>query len=178
VEKRSMGLVVLAYPEISEKDFDWIEKFREKHDRYFNIVKPHFTIVFPVFDLEKKEFVDHVKQTAGEFSKFDFTLRCAVTVKDSFSDYWDIFLTPDEGNSRIIKMHNLLYRGALLTQLRIDIPYIPHMGIGNVVDPFHCINLANEINNAGIVVKGTINRLSIASYDGKTVENIEDIELK
>jgi 2'-5' RNA ligase len=173
-----MGLMVLAYPEISDKDFNWIQNHREKNDRYYNILNPHFTIVFPVYDLKEEEFIDHIKKTSGEFSKFDFTLRSSIVVKDSFSDFWDVLLVPDEGNSMIIKMHDSLYRGILITQLRIDIPYISHMTIGNDIDGFHCFNMAKEVNNADIIIKGTINNLTIARYDGITLENIEVIPLK
>ena len=173
-----MGIMVIAYPEISKEDLNRIENFREKNDRYFNIIRPHFTIVFPVYDLKQKDFIDHVKKISDKFSKINFTLRSAVTVKDSFSDYWDVLLTPDDGSSRIRKLHDALYTGILITELRMDIPYIPHMTVGNDIDAFQCYNLVNELNNADIAVKGAIKRLSIAWYDGKSLENIEDIELK
>lgn len=45
-----MALLVLAYPELSKNDYDWIQDFRRKHDElYYKIVEPHFTIVFPTF---------------------------------------------------------------------------------------------------------------------------------
>lgn len=49
-----MAYLVVAYPKLSEADFEWVQAYREKNDpRYFSIVKPHFTIVFAVSDVPK-----------------------------------------------------------------------------------------------------------------------------
>lgn len=173
-----MGLLVAAFPELSDKDFNWLQDFRKKNDRYYNILNPHFTIVFPVYEIKEREFIEHVKKTTCELSEIEFTLCSAVTVKDSFSDFWDVLLTPDEGNSRIRKMHDALYTGLLITHLRLDIPYLPHMTVGNDIDPYYSFNMAKEINNADIAIKGMIKSITIASYDGKSLEKIEDIRLK
>lgn len=172
-----MALLLLAHPEISEENFNWIQSFREKNDRHYPLFMPHFTLIFPVYDINENDFKEHVKQRAAGFSKIKFTLKSAITVKDSFSDFWDIFLVPDEGNGAIIKLHDELYKGVLITYLRIDLPYIPHMNIGNDIDPFYAIELANGINNSNISISGEINRLSIVSYDGEKAEIIEDITL-
>lgn len=40
-----MSLLVLAYPQLEMKDYEWIQSFRAKHDeRYFKVVEPNFTI--------------------------------------------------------------------------------------------------------------------------------------
>lgn len=172
-----MGLVVLAYPDMSDDNFTRIQKFREINDRYYNILKPHFILVSPVYDIRENDFVDHVKRTAAKFTKINFTLNCALTAKDLFGEYCDILLVPDKGNSDIIKLHNSFYTDLLSTHLRFDIPFIPHMVIGNDPDSFFCRNQANELNKTGISINGYIERLSIAHYNGIKVENIEDISL-
>ena len=44
-----MTLVVLAYPEIAESDYERIQNFRKHHDElYYRVVEPHFTLVFPL----------------------------------------------------------------------------------------------------------------------------------
>lgn len=172
-----MGLIVVAYPEISNDDFKLIQKFREVNDRYYGIINPHLTLVFPVYDLKESDFAEHIRNISKKLSPINFTLNCAVTVKDFFSDYWDIFLVADQGNSDIIKMHDAFYSGILINYLRIDIPFMPHMGIGNDRDPFYCINLAKDLNMSGISINGTIKTLSIVNYDGIKAEKIEDILL-
>lgn len=172
-----MSLLVLAFPEISESDFNFIQEFRKKNDRHYSLFPPHFTIVFPAFGIEEEEFTEHVINKTKNCKKIDFTLNCAVSVKDFLSEYRDVFLIPDKGNSAIVKLHDALYTGILITHLRLDIPFMPHMNIGNDVDQFHCINLANELNAQDISIQGTISRLSIARYDGSKLDIITDILL-
>ena len=49
-----MSLLVLSYPEIEKKHYDWIQTLRKDNDElYYNVVEPHFTIVFPVSNFNK-----------------------------------------------------------------------------------------------------------------------------
>ncbi len=44
-----MAFLVLAYPKIEQSDFDLIQDYRKENDGlFYSVVKPHFTIVFPV----------------------------------------------------------------------------------------------------------------------------------
>jgi hypothetical protein len=54
-----MALLILAYPTVAESDWAWMQQIRTEHDqRYLQVVDPHFTLVFPVFDLAVEPFVD------------------------------------------------------------------------------------------------------------------------
>src|SRR5688572_27047965 len=119
-----MAYLALAYPELTSENFDQIQDYRKRYDeRFFKVVEPHFTIVFPVFDMSQDEFIREVKYQSHGFTKFDFVLRCATINKDAFSDYFHIFLVPDEGNSRIVKLHDKLYSGKLKDNLRLDLEF-------------------------------------------------------
>lgn len=173
-----MSLLVLAYPEIEKKDFNWIQSFRAKHDeRYFNVVDPHFTMVFPLFSVSEKELINHVQKTAKKFNEFFFVIRCAQIVKDSFSDYTDVFLIPEEGYRIFVKLHDALYTDLLEKELRLDIPFIPHLGIANSLDPLKCKKLADEINSKNIEIVGAVSKLSIVSYENDKVELLKEVFL-
>ncbi|MFA7420456.1 MAG: 2'-5' RNA ligase family protein [Melioribacteraceae bacterium] len=173
-----MSLLILAYPEVEKKDFNWIQSFRAKHDeRYFNIVEPHFTMVFPVFDVSEKELITHVQKTAKKFNEFFFVIRCAQIIKDSFSDYTDVLLIPEEGYRIFVKLHDALYTDILEKELRLDIPFIPHLGIANSLDPLKCKKLADEINFKNIEVVGAISKLSIVSFENDKIELLKEIFL-
>lgn len=173
-----MPLLVLAYPQLEEKDFEWIQSFRAKHDeRYFNLALPHFTFVFPVDEVSQKDFVNHVEKISKKFKEFYFVLRCAQIVKDSFSDYTDLFLIPEEGYRIFVKLHDALYTGILEKQLCLDIPFIPHLGIANNKDPQRCKILADEINSKNLEVFGAINKLDIVSYSNDKIETVKEIIL-
>jgi hypothetical protein len=98
-----MAYLVLAYPELRHEDFELIQDYRKNNDElYFKIVNPHFTIVFPVFDVSQDEFINEIKQNSKDINKFDFTIRCATINKDAFNDYFHAFLVPDEGYSKFV----------------------------------------------------------------------------
>jgi 2'-5' RNA ligase len=173
-----MPLLVLAYPQLEKKDYDWIQSFRTKYDeRYFNLVQPHFTFVFPIENIEQNDFINHVSKTAKKFKEFYFVLRCAQIVKDSFSDFTDVFLIPEEGYRIFVKLHDALYTGILEKELRLDIPFIPHLGIANNKDPRKCKILSDEVNSNNPEIFGAINKLDIVSFSNDKVETIKEIIL-
>ena len=173
-----MSLLVLSYPEISQEDFNWIQKIRAEHDiLHYKIVDPHFTIVFAVDDINRNEFIDHVKEQTQGFKKITFILRNAVVNKDSFSEYTYVFLVPDEGRSGIIKLHDKLYQGRLATKLRLDIPFIPHISIGNSLDPQECEKLVDQLNQQPFAIRGFIETLDVVKYGDNKLETIEQIKL-
>ena len=173
-----MSLLVLAYPEIEKKDFEWIQKIRAMHDeRYFNIVNPHFTLVFPAHNISEKILTDHVKSIKGAFKEFYFVLRCAQIVKDSFSDYTDIMLIPEEGYRIFVKLHDALYTGPLEQELRLDIPFFPHMTIANNLDPYYCKRIADQINKDNPEIVGAVGKLDIVSFENNAITTLQEISL-
>lgn len=174
-----MSLLIVAYPEIEKKDFDWIQSFRRLHDeRYYKLIEPHFTMVFPLFNIDEKTLIDHAGKITQRFRIFYFVLRCAQIVKDSFSDYTDLFLVPEEGYRIFVKLHDALYTGPLEKDLRLDIPFIPHLGIAGYKDPFYCKKLADEINSNNLEIIGTVSQLDLIRYEENKINMIHRIFLK
>ena len=118
------------------------------------------------------------KLQEGNFSKFDFVIRCATINKDVFNDYYHAFLVPDEGYSNIVKIHDKLYSDKLKKELRLDI------------DLFHTLesetplilSFANKWSTGGMLrifsIKGTVTHLTIVRYDNNVVTTVEENELK
>ena len=174
-----MAYLVLAYPEIAKPDFELIQDYRRTNDElFYSVVEPHFTIVFPVFDFSEKEFRSEVRATIDGFGKFDFVLRCGTINKDAFSDYFHAFLVPDEGYSQVTKLHYRLYSGKLKDNLRLDIDFIPHLGVGNSMDKYKCKRMVDEWNERDFEIKGSVSELAIVNYEDNKVERIEVLELR
>jgi len=172
-----MPLLVLAYPKISNDDLQWIQSVRDDHDElYAKVVAPHFTLVFPV-TTESGALVKHVEQVVARCPSFSFTLRCAVLEKDAFNEYTHVFLVPDEGYSKLIKLHDRLYTSILASELRLDISFIPHIGIGNAISPQTCKQLADKLNSKEFAIKGTIDTLDVVLYEDNKVSTLKQIEL-
>ena len=126
-----MAYLALAYPDIHQSDYDWIQGIRKDYDkRYFDVVEPHFTLVFSTDKLNLGDFVEHVKEKIGAFRAFDIRLDSAKVVEDDSKDFYHEFLIPSIGFDEISKIHDKLYTGSLASELRHDIPFIPHVGIG------------------------------------------------
>jgi len=173
-----MELAVVSYPHISEHDYDWIQAVRADHDIHYEIIPPHFTIVFPYSARDEAGFVGHIKQCTKGVKKISFVSRCALVVKDLVSEYTYVFLIPDDGFSDIVRLHDRLYTGLLASQLRLDIPFLPHIGIGNAINPQACKSLADDLNRSKFSITGTIDTLDILSFDGKEIKTIERSQLK
>lgn len=172
-----MFLLVLAYPEMKAEDYKWVQSLRKKFDeRYYNVVEPHFTIVFPVEKIEEHSFVQHVKKSTKYFESINFTIRSSIIVKDAFSKFTDVFLVPDEGNSEIIRLHDKMYTGILSAELRLDIPFIPHIGIGGSKIAEECREISCAINKNRFSVNGVLKSLDIVFYNYPKLETIKKIE--
>ena len=173
-----MSYLVLAYPTLSSSDFERIQHFRKAHDElYYQMVKPHFTFVFPTGDIRKSEFIQEVRtQLEGE-PAFPVVLREAIVHKDSLTAYYYSFLLPEEGNDRIIHLHDKLYKGRLNKYLLTDPEYVPHITIGNSRDLNKVERMTSHWNEMGIVTNGNITSLVIASLKAHHVENILEIPL-
>ena len=172
------SLFVINYPTIAPEDFNWIQSVRKQYDElYQEIINPHFTIVFPVFNFQEKAFIKHIKQAIQEIEAFDCVLRCAVLGDDAFSDYTHVFLVPDEGYSSIVKLHDRLYTGILTNELRLDIPFVPHIGIANSRNAQRCKQLVDELNAKSFEIRGKVEKLDVIWYEDDKVDVIEQIPL-
>ena len=172
-----MALVVVNYPGISEPDYAWIQAIRAEHDIYHEMVSPHFTFVFPCSITDEAGFVGHVKRCTRGVKTIRFVLKCALVVKDCLSKYTHVFLIPDDGFSDIVRLRDRLYTGLLASELRLDIPFLPHIGIGSALSPEACKDLADNLNQGSFSVEGRIDTLDIASFDGEAMRTIERIQL-
>ncbi|HEX8181434.1 MAG TPA: 2'-5' RNA ligase family protein [Pyrinomonadaceae bacterium] len=173
-----MALLVLAYPHLGPVDFAWLQALRAQHDeRYFSFVAPHVTLVFPVKGVEWGGFSRHVRRRAAGVPPIRFVARCAIVVADDARQFSHVFLVPDEGFSEIVKLHDRLYTDLLAPELRLDITFIPHLGVGNAKDARACKLLADELNAQNFCLAGLIDTLDVVWYEHNKVETIERIAL-
>jgi len=178
MKESNKSILVLAFPKIRVSDYKWIQLIRRKHDKaFYNFVEPHFTIVFPVFNFNLNKISAHVLRMSENIKPIKFLIRTATIVKDSFSDGVDVFLTPDEGNSDIIKPHDKLYTGVLFKELRLDIPFIPHIAIGRGKNAIESKKIADKINKEKFIIKGSINELDLVEYEYPIVKTIKKFKL-
>jgi hypothetical protein len=173
-----MALCVVNYPELSSKDYDWIQNIRREHDQlFFDIVEPHFGLVFPLENIEKSTLIEHVAEITARFSPFDVTLRCATLGDPNFMDHAHAFLIPDEGLSDIVKLHDALYTGPLQSELRLDLPFIPHIGVASTPRINECKAIVDRLNSERFEIHARVENVDIIDYDGKRIWDIEQCAL-
>ena len=173
-----MSLVALCYPKVPERHQRFMDQLREKHDLAFkDVVRPHFTLVFPLRGVSDLVYREHIQTIAARREPFPFVCRYAMVHSDPANDNWYVFLVPDEGFSRIARLHDELYTGVLAPHLRLDLPYLPHIGVATFKDRTACRRLADELNRNGPEVSGVIDAISVGEYDGKVVADRYEIRL-
>src|SRR5436190_10027149 len=147
------SLYTLCYPNLTTKDRQFIEEFRNEYDIPFrDAVAPHFTMVFGRNDVPESEYREHVRVVAQPQGVIHFSCRYAMICNDDSNDNYYVFLVPDEGFSEISKLHDRLYLGLLAPHLRLDIPYIPHIGIATIPDAHRIKALCEKLNSTAITI--------------------------
>ena len=170
--------LVIAYPKLNKEDYKFIQEYRSENDPlYFNVVEPHFTLVFPFDNLTENEFVDEIESLLKDQGGFNFTLRSSVVNQDFSKEFYHEFLVPDEGFSNFIKLHDKLYSNKLKSSLLLDVDFIPHIGIGNNKESSICKNRVDKLNNQDLKIKGTIDSISIVKYENNKVDTVKEITL-
>lgn len=173
-----MAYLALAYPDIDQSDYDWIQDIRKKHDkRYFDVVQPHFTLVFSTEKLSREDFTQHVKEKIERFQAFDISLDSARVVEDDSKEFFHEFLIPSKGFDEINKIHDELYTGLLESELRHDIPFIPHVGVGTSDDKQEAEEVVNMVMQEQRPIIGTVSKITIVEFDGKKVTDLQTITL-
>ena len=172
-----MALPVLAYPGLAPEDRAWIEGIRAAHHPRHASVAAHFTLVYPVRDLDADAFVADVSRQAAGCARIPFVLRWALPFKDVTGEGTDVFLVPEEGFSALARLHDRLYAGGLTSRLRLDIPTIPHLTVAHGADPQACKRLADALNARPLAIAGSIAALDLVVADERAVRTIARLPL-
>ncbi|MDA0351516.1 MAG: 2'-5' RNA ligase family protein [Chloroflexi bacterium] len=137
-----MPVFVLAIPEFSETDSARIEAIRAEHDPQHTLVPPQVTLVFAIDSIDASDahamrtLEAHTRIATARQRAFDVVFRAATLYPASTPTEDDYtFLVPDEGNSRLIRLHDALHTGMLATERRLDLPYVPHVTIARGTPP-------------------------------------------
>lgn len=173
-----MALAVVNYPTLSEDDVAWIQAIRRKHDPlYFDVIDPHVPLVFPTDAVSERTIIDHVRRCVGASAAFEVVFRCVILGDPDFQEHAHAFLVPDEGFSDVVRLHDRLYTGPLAGALRLDLPFIPHVGIANTPEPEACKAIVDELNATPFELRGRAETLDVIGYDGERIWAIEQISL-
>jgi 2'-5' RNA ligase len=169
---RETGLLyVIAEPDISAADLDWIQSVRRQHDPQFDWIQPHFTLLFGEMGSQESVLTARVREVAGQVPTFAFDLRCVTVFSDQVPHHY-LFLTPDLGSRELISLHE-----ALRVSAASGPPFIPHLTIGRLPDAAKAGALAEQLNRVKRVVRGRVSALSVIAVKDKHAQNLFKIPL-
>ncbi|HXS14836.1 MAG TPA: 2'-5' RNA ligase family protein [Candidatus Saccharimonadales bacterium] len=114
---------VVFYP---KGDLEKIQILREKYNPQFYVIQPHITVISPFSNMPEEKIIEHLTEVARKMSAFPIHLN---SFRKSFDDY--LFLLVKEGKEEIQKIYGELYSGVLAYQLHNDIPFEPHITLGD-----------------------------------------------
>lgn len=173
-----MPLAVIGYPKFIPNAGEMILVTRATYPKFvYPKLVPHFTVVFPQTALDETALVAHVRPIAAAQPPIPFVIRYALPVHDSFSADTYLFLVPDEGFSALVRLHDRLYTGALAGELRLDIPFIPHITVAHTADASACKAAADALNAQPFELRGVIEALDVVAVEGDTARTVAQVGL-
>lgn len=174
-----MMFAVISYPKFIPNEGETIPVMRAIYPKLtYPKFAPHFTFVFPQGSVGADSLIQHVQAVAANQARIPFVIRRAEAVQDSLSENMYLFLVPEGGNDAVIQLHDELYSGVLATELRADIPFIPHITLGYTADSAYCQQAADELNAQAFELRGMIDTLDMVQLEGDSGQTVAQILLK
>lgn len=174
-----MALAIVAFPEIPASERAWMEGLRRTHlPSPDSDIAPHVTLVFPAAFNAGDDLTMHMLGVAGSTQPFDAVFRIASPVVDPLRGGWTVQLLPDEGLSKLMRLHDFLYTGPVADHLSLDIPYVPHMTLARTTTAQQAKALAEDLNSDIIEVEAGFKTLDVLRVDGGTVTKVSVHELE
>lgn len=173
-----MSLLTLAYPQLSQRDFEWIEVIRSRHNQHdIGLVKPHLTLVFETERLSSDQLAAHIHSVVSDTPPVDMVFRSVMIMPGIVCSETYLFLVPEEGFSAVAGLHDRLYSDKLAADLRLDIPYVPHMTLGRFADGRACQKVATELSLQPIAIEARIETVDLVDFDGAALRTIQQFPL-
>jgi len=171
-------LYTLCHPTLSDADNSFIADFRRQHDAPFlSVVPHHFTLVFGLKNLVREQYIEHIREHISGQGPISFSCRYAMLGNDDSNRDFYVFLVPDEGYSDLCRLHDRLYRGYLAPFNRVEIPYIPHIGLATMTEPRAVKRLCDELNQSGLEINGRVDAVTVCEFQGSKIATLEEIPL-
>jgi len=164
-------LYTVAYPDCAAQDLHGVDRWRAAHDPAGHaLVRPHFTLVFACDAVDPATYLAHVASVATRTAPVAFHCRYAMLGADAISPRAHAYLVPDEGYAALSLLHDALYSGPLQDQMRLDLPYTPHITVGTFESAMQARQWCTERNQAGVSLPGRVAALWVGQVlDGRFV---------
>lgn len=165
-----MRYYLVAYPKLDARDRAWIDDYRRAHDPvYRDLIAPHVTLTFGGVVLSETEIAAEAERLLAGVRAIPFELALATINKDSFEPIFHEFLVPEKGYAAIALLHDRLYSGVFRPFLRLDIDYIPHVGVGTDADGDAVKARVDALNARGVSIPGVIDAVEMIGLEDSVI---------
>lgn len=161
-----MPMVYAAFfPKFSSCDA-WVSSFRSQHDAKASLVEPHLTLVFPTSNFSEGDLLQEFRKLSVGLEPFNMVFKTAMIMPEAGdSNEGHIFLVPDEGFGAAIRLHDKLYSGILNSELRLDIPFVPHITIGSELELRKAKGFVDELNKREFHIEFEVDHFEIVQIE-------------
>lgn len=168
----------VAYPECGAQDLLAVDAWRAAHDPAGHaLIRPHFTLVFACNALDEATYLAHVAAVAARNAPIAFHCRYAMLGADAHSPRAHAYLVPDEGYAALSLLHDALYTGPLADQLRLDLPYAPHITVGTFESAPQARQWCIERNHGGASLPGRVGALWVGEVKDGRFDHLGQFDL-
>ncbi|CAM3238455.1 2'-5' RNA ligase family protein [Leuconostoc rapi] len=134
---------VLIFPEFTAVDSQKIATIRRQYDTLYKHIRPHISLVFPFLSQETDEDIKNAVETIIKHTQ-PFSITLSTVGGDLTNGY--VWLNVTEGQEIVAAIHDKLYANARFKPFyRRDIPYQPHITIGQAMPPNKARQLRNKL---------------------------------
>lgn len=169
-------LAVVAYPTLADADRAWIAGVRARYDPMAPRIAAHFTLVFPRTAADAS-FVAEARRALGVSRAFAVVLRRAAAYPDAIGQGHYVFLLAEEGRRGLRALHDALSAAVVPASGRAEIQFVPHITVGAHPERAECARIAEQLNQEGRIVRGSIDSVCVVRVGETTVQTIAEIPL-
>jgi hypothetical protein len=172
------SLAAVIFPLFDTAGAERIATLRKTYDPTPAIaIARHITLIFPTALLDEATLKAHVEAQARGIVPFDVVLRSAIAHRDRVGTRSLLYLLPRVGAERLSLLHDRLYGGLMMSELRRSEPYLAHLTLGAFDSFAGAEAAASLLNRQDLHLAGVATRIDIVRIVENRAENVAGIAL-
>ncbi|WP_420346889.1 2'-5' RNA ligase family protein [Pelagibius sp.] len=118
---------IVCYPQLNERNRQWIDGVRRNNDPQAEAIAPHVTLVFGFTEVARQSLEEHLRKRAAAQAPIAATFSALECRKGVREEAYYAYLMPERGRVALTALYDQLHRGVLADE-KIGAPvYVPHI---------------------------------------------------
>jgi len=169
--------LVVAIPSFRPEDLELIQKVRKEFDAHWTALPPHLTLVFPQSSVAFETLEAEISKALLKSRGIRLRIRRAMVMPPQADKFSYCFFLPEEGCGEIARLHDELYSGSLKKELRLDLPYFPHIRAGKFLKTENCKQVVDKINFKPLEIPAEVLSIQVLRKIESRYEVLKDYRL-